>query len=315
MKKRVAVLMGGRSAEREISLLTGEQVYHALTQKGYEAIKVDFDEGVVQKLLAINPEVVFVALHGRFGEDGTIQGLLEVLSLPYTGSGVMASALGINKAMSKQIFQSVGINTPRFAIASASDFREDCDRFCERIIAATGIPLVVKPACEGSTIGMSVVKEEGELPAALDMAFSYDVDVVVEQFIEGVEITVGIIGNEPVALPTLEIVTKTDFYDYDTKYTKGLSEHIIPARIPEEQRIRAQEVAVLAHRAIGCRGFSRVDIIVDAQGQPRVLEINTIPGMTTLSLFPDAARAAGYEFPELISYIVELALEKDTRSL
>jgi len=311
MKKKVAVLMGGRSAEREISLLTGEQIYQALTQKEYEAVKVDFDGDAVQTLTTINPDVVFIALHGRFGEDGTVQGLLEILGLPYTGSGVMASALGINKAMSKRVFQAAGINTPAYVTVSAQDHNKDDKRVSGDILSTIGIPLVVKPACEGSTIGMSVVKKEEELSAALEKAFLCDKEVVAERFVQGVEITVGVIGNNPVALPTLEIVTKTDFYDYETKYTKGLSEHIIPARLPEEQNLRAQEIAILAHKALGCRGFSRVDIIVDAQGHSHVLEINTIPGMTTLSLFPDAARAAGYEFPDLIEHIVELALEKD----
>ncbi|MBE0448635.1 MAG: D-alanine--D-alanine ligase [Actinobacteria bacterium] len=311
MKKRVVVLMGGRSAEREISLLTGEQVYHALIQREYEAVKIDFDERVIQKLMAVNPDVVFIALHGRFGEDGTVQGLLEALSLPYTGSGVMASALGINKAMSKRIFQAVGIDTPLYAVVLACDYNEHSDRIHEDVIASIDTPLVVKPACEGSTIGMSMVKEARELTAAFETAFSYDAVVVVERFIEGVELTVGVLGNEPIALPTLEIITKTEFYDYNTKYTKGLSEHIIPARLPEDQRLKAQKIAVQAHKSLGCRGFSRVDMIVDAWGQVYVLEVNTIPGMTALSLFPDAARAAGYDFPDLVAYIVELALEKN----
>lgn len=312
MRKRVAVLMGGRSAEREISLLTGEQIYQALIQKEYEAVRVDLGENVVQELMATKPDVVFIALHGRFGEDGTVQGLLEILGLPYTGSGVMASALGINKAMSKRLFQAAGIDTPSYMVIADRDYGTDGDKACRDIISTIGIPLVVKPAHEGSTIGMSVVREAEELRDALETAFTHDAEVVVEQFVEGVELTVGILGNEPVALPTLEIVTKTDFYDYETKYTAGLSEHIIPARLPENQRLKAQEIAVSAHKALGCKGFSRVDIIVDPQGRNYVLEVNTIPGMTKLSLFPDAARAAGYDFPELISYIVELALEKTT---
>lgn len=311
MRKRIAVLMGGRSAEREISLLTGEQIYQALIQKEYEAIKVDLDENIVQNLLTINPDVVFIALHGKFGEDGTVQGLLEILGLPYTGSGVMASALGINKAMSKKVFKATGIDTPAYLVVSAEEYREGGNRIHEDVIAAIGTPLVIKPSCEGSTIGMSMVRKASELPEAFEKAFLCGSEVIVEQFVEGIEITVGVLGNNPIALPALEIVTKTDFYDYETKYTKGLSEHIVPARLPEDQRSRAQEIAVRAHNALGCKGFSRVDIIVDVQGRPHVLEINTIPGMTTLSLFPDAARAAGYDFPDLISHITELALEKD----
>lgn len=300
--------MGGRSAEREISLLTGEQIYQALLKKGYEAVRVELDAQAAQNLLAMEPDVVFIALHGRYGEDGTVQGMLEILDLPYTGSGVLASAIGINKAISKRVFESAEIETPSFMLVNKDTLSLDNETLGS-IIKEIGLPLVVKPACEGSTIGMSIISAADELTAALETAFSYDKDVVLEQFVEGVEITVGVLGNEPKALPTLEVVTTTGFYDYKTKYTAGLSEHIIPARIPEDHRNKAQETAVAAHKAIGCRGFSRVDIIVDKDGRCYVLEINTIPGMTELSLFPDAARAAGYEFPELVSHMVELALE------
>ncbi|HEY3375528.1 MAG TPA: D-alanine--D-alanine ligase [Candidatus Aquicultor sp.] len=308
MSKKVAVLMGGRSAEREISLLTGEQIYNALILKGYDTVKVELNERVGQTLLALKPAVVFIALHGRFGEDGTVQGMLEILDLPYTGSGVLASAIGINKAISKRIFESAGITTPRFSVISKQAYSLSTDMLTEAM-REVGLPVVVKPVCEGSTIGMSIVDNEGELAGAIETAFLYDDEVVLEQFVTGTEITVGILGNEPQALPTLEVETTTGFYDYKTKYTAGLSKHIIPARIPEEQQQQAQEMAIKAHNAIGCRGFSRVDIIVGGDGTPYVLEINTIPGMTNLSLFPDAARAGGYEFPELVSYIVELALD------
>lgn len=302
--------MGGRSAERDISLLTGEQIYQALLQREYDATRVLLDENVAGNLRQLNPDVVFIALHGRYGEDGTIQGLLEILDIPYTGSRVMASALGINKVMSKRIFEAAGITTPKSAVLSKADTAIQGGSYGD-LVGRIGLPVVVKPACEGSTIGMSIARETSELSGAIGTAFSYDDEVLIEQFVEGTELTVGILGNEPKALPTLEIVTKTEFYDYETKYTAGLSEHIIPARIPEDQQLRAQEMALAAHKALGCRGFSRVDIIVDKSGKPHVLEINTIPGMTKLSLFPDAARAAGYEFPDLISYIVEMALEKD----
>jgi len=308
LSTKVAVLMGGRSAEREISLLTGEQIYRALLQKGYDAVAVHLDEHIVETLKSLKPDVVFIALHGRYGEDGTIQGLLEILDLPYTGSGVLASALGIDKAMSKRVFEAAGIETPEYAVVSKRDFVVDRES-CEGVASALSFSLVVKPAREGSTIGMSIAHDIDELAAALKLAFSYDCDVVIERFVEGVEITVGVLGNKPKALPTLEVVTKTGFYDYETKYTAGLSEHIIPARLPEEYQRKAQEIAVRAHTALGCRGFSRVDIIVDGSGRCNVLEINTIPGMTRLSLFPDAAKAAGYEFPDLIAYMVKLALE------
>jgi D-alanine-D-alanine ligase len=300
--------MGGRSAERDVSLLSGEQIYQALIEKGYDADKIDVDENVVENLKKAGADVVFIGLHGRFGEDGTIQGLLEIMDLPYTGSGVMASAIAMNKAMSKRVIESAGIPTPPFLVlTSSSDF--DVENEKNIIANKIGYPVVVKPACEGSTIGISIVKNDSEIAAAIELAFSYDKEVVVEKFVEGTEITIGILGNDPAALPTLEIVTETDFYDYETKYTAGLSKHIIPARIPEEYRAKAQKVAIAAHRALNCRGYSRVDVIVDNEGTPHVLEINTLPGMTKLSLYPDSAKAAGYEFPELISKIVELASE------
>jgi D-alanine-D-alanine ligase len=302
--------MGGRSAERDISLLTGEQIYQALLEKEHEAFKVDLDEHVSEELLRLKPDVVFIALHGRFGEDGTVQGLLEILGLPYTGSGVMASAIGINKAMSKKLFQAAGIETPPYKLFCARDYAKDSAQTLAGTLETIGIPCVVKPVSEGSTIGMSLVRQEGDFVEAVEHALEHDSEVIVEQLVEGVEITVGVLGNDPVALPTLEIETETDFFDYKTKYTAGLSRHIIPARLSEDQQRRAQEAAVRAHNALGCRGFSRVDIIVDKEGSPHVLEINTIPGMTSLSLFPDAARAAGYEFPELISYLIEQALER-----
>ncbi|MDP2211127.1 MAG: D-alanine--D-alanine ligase [Candidatus Aquicultor sp.] len=310
MKKRVAVLMGGRSAERDISLLTGEQIYQALLEKEHEAFKVDLDKNVAEELLRLKPDVVFIALHGRFGEDGTVQGMLEILGLPYTGSGVMASAIGINKAMSKKLFQAAGVETPPYKLFCARDYAKDSAGVLAGSLQTIGIPCVVKPISEGSTIGMSLVRREADFVDAVEHALEHDSEVMVEQLVEGVEITVGVLGNDPIALPTLEIETETDFFDYETKYTAGLSRHIIPARLPEDQQRRAQEAALRAHNAIGCRGFSRVDIIVDKEGTPHVLEINTIPGMTSLSLFPDAARAAGYEFPELISYLIEQALEK-----
>jgi D-alanine-D-alanine ligase len=300
--------MGGRSAERDVSLLSGEQIYQALIEKGYDAGKIDVDENVVENLKKAAADVVFVGLHGRFGEDGTIQGLLEILDIPYTGSGVMASAIAMNKVMTKRVIESAGVPTPPFLVLIGdSDF--NIENVKEEIAGKIGYPAVVKPACEGSTIGISIVKSENDMAAAIELAFSYDKEVVVEKFVEGTEITVGILGNDPVALPTLEIVTETDFYDYETKYTAGLSRHIIPARIPEEHREKAQKVAIAAHQALNCRGYSRVDVIVDKNGTPHVLEINTLPGMTKLSLYPDSAKAAGYEFPELISKIVELALE------
>ncbi|MEW6189001.1 MAG: D-alanine--D-alanine ligase [Actinomycetota bacterium] len=310
-KPKVAVLMGGRSAEREISIMTGEEIYKALVQKGYPAVKVYLDENVVENLKREKVDVVFIALHGRYGEDGTVQGMLEILGLPYTGSGVLASALGINKIMAKRIFKASSVNTADFCTISQEEYKKDPTSVREKVIEEIGFPMVIKPAREGSTIGLSVVQKSDQLDAALQDAFEYDEQLLVEKFIEGTEVTVGILGDkDPEALPTLEIVSKKGIYDYQAKYTPGMSEHIIPARIPSEHRRAVQEMAIKAHKALGCRGFSRVDAIVTREGIPYILEVNTIPGMTSLSLFPDAARVAGIAFPDLVSRIVEMALEK-----
>lgn len=304
--KKVAVLVGGRSTEREVSLLTGQEIYQALGQAGYAAFKVEADESMWETLRKKRPDVVFIALHGRWGEDGTVQGMLELLELPYTGSGVLASALGMNKTVSKTIFQAANIDTPRFTAIGGGSEKGSLAKFLKE----TGYPVVVKPCREGSTIGLSIVESEEGLPQALKLAGTYDDQILVEEFVEGKEVTIGVLGNDrPAALPSLEVYYKNRAYDYEAKYTAGMSEHIIPARIGPEQEKRAKEIALAAHEALGCRGFSRVDLIV-ASDRICVLEVNTIPGMTRLSLFPDAARAAGIEFPELVSRIVELALEK-----
>lgn len=307
-RKRIAVLMGGRSAEREVSLKTGAQVIKALESRGHEAIGIDAGDDLALRIKEATPDACFIALHGRYGEDGTIQGLLEFLGIPYTGSGVLASAVGMDKIASKKIFLADGIPTPEFAILAEEEYRKDPNGTVTAIAESIGFPSAIKPAREGSTIGMTIVNEKSQLPEALEVAFDCDDRILAERFVKGTEITIGVLGNDPVALPTLEVVTKTGFYDYETKYTAGLSEHIIPARIPPEQAELAQELAVKTHKAIGCRGFSRVDFIIDEDGRAYVLEINTIPGMTELSLFPDAARAAGIEFDALVERLVELAL-------
>jgi D-alanine-D-alanine ligase len=310
-KKKVAVLMGGRSAEREISLKTGSQVCEALSRQGYSAAKIDVDENVWENLKKAQPDVVFIALHGRLGEDGTIQGMLELLGIPYTGSGVLASALGIDKIMSKRIFKAEGISTPEFTTLSKDDFNSnDLPETVRKLAESPGFPMVVKPCREGSTIGLSVITKEEDVEGALREAFRYDDELLIEQFINGREVTVGILGNrDPIALPTLEVISKKELYDFEAKYTPGMSEHIIPARFPEEQRKNMQKLALCAHQALNCRGFSRVDLIVTPDGFSYVLEVNTIPGMTGVSLYPDAARAAGIEFADLVSRLVELALE------
>lgn len=303
---RIAVLMGGRSAEREVSLHTGEQVSHALAERGHAVTGVDAaDLGFIERLRTGEFDVVFICLHGRFGEDGTIQGLLEILGLPYVGSGVLASALAMDKIASKRIFEAIGLATP--PSLSLTSMPESV----APIIDALGEKLVVKPVGEGSSVGMSIVHGAAEVLPALELAFRHDSAVLVERFVAGAEVTVGVLGNaELVALPTLEVVPEHEFYDYESKYIPGMSRHIIPARVSETARAECQRIALEAHRALGCRGMSRSDTIVTPDGEVYLLELNTIPGMTSTSLLPDAARAGGIEFPDLCDRLVELALER-----
>lgn len=303
--RRIAVLMGGTSAEREVSLNTGKQVVAALTERGALPTAIDTaDLAFIDALQSGGFEVVFICLHGRFGEDGTVQGLLELLGLPYVGSGVLASALAMDKVMSKHLFAAAGLRSPEYVALSAGD-RIDVDG----IVAAFGEKSVVKPANEGSSVGMTIVHRATELPAAIEKAFAHDTCVLVERFVAGVEVTVGVLGNEdPYVLPTLEIVPVHEFYDYESKYVPGMSSHIIPAGVSEAARTECQRLSMAAHRVLGCRGMSRADTIVTEDGTVYLLEVNTIPGMTSTSLLPDAARAAGIEFPELCALLIGYAL-------
>ncbi|HEX9093843.1 MAG TPA: D-alanine--D-alanine ligase [Coriobacteriia bacterium] len=302
----IAVLKGGRSAEREVSLGTGAQVSAALISRGHRVVEIDTGEaGFIAELQGAHPDAAFICLHGRFGEDGTVQGLLELLGIPYVGSGVLASALAIDKVISKHLFAQEGLPTPEYV-----HLRQGEPWSAEAITADLGPKTVVKPANEGSSVGMTIVHVPEELAAGIEKAFEHDRDIIVERFVEGVEVTIGVLGNEdPVALPTLEIVPEHEFYDYDSKYVPGMSTHIIPARVSDEARTECQRVATAAHRALGCSGMSRADTIVTPDGQVLLLEVNTIPGMTSTSLLPDAARAAGIEFPELCDRLVDLALD------
>ena len=305
-QKRVAVLLGGRSAEREVSLNTGAQVAAALAERGFDVVKVDTGlPGFVTAIEAAGADVAFICLHGRFGEDGTIQGLLELLDLPYVGSGVLASAQAINKVMSKHLYAMADLSTPAYVA-----LRRGASYDVAGITDVLGEKTVVKPADEGSSVGMTIVSDPALLGAAIERAFGFDPLVLVERFEHGVEVTIGVIGNgEPIALPTLEIVPENDFYDYESKYVPGMSTHIIPARVSEAARLECQRLAIEAHRVLGCAGMSRSDTIVTPSGDVFLLETNTIPGMTKTSLLPDAAAAAGIPFPELCERLVALAFE------
>ena len=330
-KRKVAVLMGGASAERAVSLSTGTQILNALDPDKYTVYALDTASGqkflpagvtaplgllhaegssaeitalpqLPQASLQDRPDVVFIALHGRGGEDGTVQGMLEVLGLPYTGSGVLASALAMDKAMSKRVLMAAGVLMPRDVTLKRGE------PVPKEVLP---MPVIVKPNAQGSTIGMTIVQDAGELPAALAKAFEYDDTALIEQFITGTEITVPILGNATLeTLPIVEIVPAGGFYDYEAKYTAGATDEIVPARIPEAVAAEARRIAQLCHQTLGCRGMSRTDMIVTPVGEVYTLEINTIPGMTPTSLLPRSAEAAGYRFSQLLDRLIELALEE-----
>jgi len=309
---RVAVLRGGKSAERDVSLRSGAQVAKALRGRGHEVTEVDLDAEAWDTLRDGGFECVFNALHGRFGEDGTVQGMLELLGLPYTGSGVLASALCMDKARSGRILAAIGLHVPEF---EEMEIKEGvAAEVVERLVARFGLPLVVKPVREGSTIGLTIARDVDEVASGLVLAGRYDRRVLVQRFATGIEVTIGVLATpELQVLPTLEIVSENPVYDYDAKYTAGKSHHIIPARIPEAARASASDAAARAFRELGCSGMARVDIIVDASGAPWLLEVNTVPGLTELSLLPDAARAAGIPFDELCQRLVDHAVGRHQR--
>jgi len=326
--------MGGTSAERDVSLASGVRVAEALRSRGHEVVSVDTAHGVlsaadeqallggkvvktippdVQSLVRLNAQlpstlwslpnsdVVFLALHGGQGEDGTLQALLDLTGVPYTGSGHLPSALAMDKDLSKHLFRAAGVPTARWRMAPASGI----DGFIDEVEGELGLPVVVKPSKQGSTVGLTVVREIGALGAAIEEALKYDDEVMVEQFIPGRELTVGILGHE--ALPVGEIIPVHEIYDYECKYTAGMAREIFPADLTAEQTSTIQELARRAFRALKLRGYARIDFRMAPDGVFYCLEANTLPGMTALSLIPQAATAAGISFPELCERIVRLA--------
>lgn len=293
---KVAVLMGGRSGEREVSLKSGAAVLAALQRKGVDAHAFDPAERALHDLEGFDR--VFIALHGRYGEDGTIQGALELMGIPYTGSGVMASSVGMDKWRTKLLWRAAGIATPDFAVVAAdSDFAA--------IERQLGLPLFVKPANEGSSIGISKVKQAGGLKAAYELAAKADPLVIAEQFVGGGEYTVGILGDH--ALPIIRIVPANEFYDYEAKYLRDDTQYLCPCGLPAEQEARIQAEALQAFRTVGGRGWGRVDFLMDEAGKHHFLEVNTSPGMTDHSLVPMGAKAAGIGFDDLVVKILEMA--------
>lgn len=303
---KVALLAGGTSGEREISLESAKGARAALEEAGFVVTQLDpAEKEDLRRLMDEEFDVAFICLHGKGGEDGTIQGYLELLGIPYTGSGVLASAICMDKARAKMIYEQVGLFSPR-SVALTS--LEDVD--AARIADIVGLPCVVKPATEGSALGVTIANTVEEVAEAFEKAFAIDKTVLAERYIQGTEITVAVLGNETTkALPAIEIVPTNEFYDYESKYAPGGSEHICPATLPEEKLAQVQYAARLAHETLGCRGMSRSDFIVDNNGGVWILETNTIPGMTSTSLLPDAARVSGLKFPALCTKLIEFALE------
>lgn len=295
---KVAVLMGGRSAEREISLKSGAMVLAALKRSGVDAHAFDPREQRLDKLAAGKFERAFIALHGRFGEDGTVQGALEYLGIPYTGSGVMASALAMDKWRTKLLWQAVGMPTPAYELLTP---RTDYSRVADRL----GLPVMVKPASEGSSIGMTKAASVEALGEAYELAARYDKAVIAEAFIEGVELTAGILDDEP--LPLIRLETPRTFYDYQAKYVADDTRYICPCGLPDAEEQRMRQVALAAFELLGCCGWGRVDLMLDRAGDPYLLEVNTVPGMTDHSLVPMAARARGVSFEDLCVRILESA--------
>lgn len=311
---KIGVLMGGDSSEREISLLTGEQIYNALLEAGYFALPLDIHRDTLRLIKESEIDIAFIALHGRGGEDGAIQGYLELLGIPYTGSGILASALSLAKVQTKRILLYHQIPTPKFQVLyknrlTKPDIENEVLSDME-VRSTTGnigidLPLVVKPNREGSTIGVSIVRSKDELPPAIEKAFTYDEVILVEEYIAGREASVGILNEKP--LPPIEIVPASGFYDYQAKYFRDDTEYIIPARFDQSTISKLQELALKTHFAIGCLGISRVDFRIDEAGNPWVLEINSIPGMTSHSLVPKSAAFIGISFPQLVQEILKSA--------
>ena len=308
MKKlNLALLSGGISSEREVSLNSGNQVYEALDKHKYNILRYD-PKTDLQRLVADASRIdaALIILHGPYGEDGTVQGLLELLHIPYQGSGVLGSAVAMNKLASKQLFEKAGIPSPAYRVLENGHAVD-----AQTCIAQIGLPMVVKPVVGGSSVGMSIVRAAADFQPALDLAFAEDSAIMLEAYVAGIELTAGVIGNKTLeALPLIEIVPDEAhaFFDYEAKYTAGVAQEICPARIDEETTRAAQTYAKMAHQVLFCKGYSRTDMILKDQSI-YVLETNTIPGMTATSLLPQAAGAAGISFSRLLDRLIQLSLE------
>ena len=295
---KVAVLLGGKSAEREVSLKSGGMVLAALRKKGVDAHPFDPKEKDLLELVKERFQRVFIALHGGFGEDGTVQGVLEWLGIPYTGSGVLASALAMDKVRTKRLWAAEGLPTAPYEVLAK-------DTNLRTVAKKLGVPLFVKPASEGSSVGMTKVKKAGDLEEAYALAVNYDPVVIAEKFINGAELTVAILGER--VLPIIRIETPREFYDYEAKYIANDTRYLIPCGVSEKKEKELQAICLKAFRSLGCRGWGRVDLMLDKRGRPYLLEVNTSPGMTDHSLVPMAARAVGISYEDLCVQVLERA--------
>jgi D-alanine-D-alanine ligase len=306
---RVAVLKGGRSLERQVSLRSGAQVEHALGRLGHEAVPIDAGLDLIRRLREAEPDVAFVAMHGRDGEDGTVQELLEILDIPYTGSGVLACVRATDKVLAKHLLREAEIPTPDFFAFNETAFRElGAGEALEAIEQRLGFPIVVKPSSQGSALGIKFALSPADIPAALVAAFSYDSKVLLERHVDGRELAVSILDGEP--LPVVEAVPQGDaFYDFQARYEIGRTSFTCPADLPDALTEQAQELALATYRLLGCQAFARIDLMMGADDRLTVLEADPIPGFTETSLLPQAAEAAGISFDALVGRILELALE------
>jgi len=316
MKEKIAVLMGGRSLEREVSLKSGERVFGALTELGYRAIGLDVTPDLVATLRRERPDAVYIALHGRFGEDGTVQEALEFLGIAYTGPGVVASSLAWDKSLAKRLFVERGVPTPPWVTFTSDAFKEMGAATALDLVPVSlgGFPVVVKPAEQGSALGLTRVDDPTGLPDALLTALSYGDAALVEKWVDGCELAVSVLddgaGGPPRVLPPVEMVPKSGLFDYTAAYTQGATEYYCPARLPPEVEAEVVRLAGECHTLLGCRDVSRTDMVVDHEGRPFVLEVNTSPGMTETSLLPMAAEAAGLSFQQLVGSLARAALDR-----
>lgn len=304
---KVAVLKGGASLERQVSLRSGQRVAEALRRAGHEIVEIDVGQDLVQRLRQERPEVAFIALHGRGGEDGTIQEVLEMVEIPYAGCGVLSSSLAMDKSLTKLLLQKHGLPTAKFVAFGESAFKSlGASDALDQIDPVLGFPVVVKPARQGSALGVNFAGDRSELPAAILSAFSYDDKVLIEQFIKGREIAVSVLDGE--ALPAVEAIPRSgNFFDFESRYEIGETDYVCPAELDDPVSAELASLAVETFNLLGCEGFARVDFMLPADGRPLVLEVNTIPGLTQTSLMPMAAEAAGIDFDELAERLLATA--------